>query len=346
MSKPIENLAFRIWMWSAAVAALALLGSAGSAAAIIFPTPGTLGDVCFSDDDCGPGYYCKQPAQIIAGTCKPRLIISTPSPVFPTPTPKPTFTDTRPTPSGPVDRICTGDEDCARHEYCEIKSIAIGGPPIVVPDLGICQPRTPCFDDTECDEDQYCSTLPVLELERRAGAALNVLIGAGMCFDLPPEPSPTAQPTPPQPTATPPPSPPTQAPTQAPTEVPTQAPTEVPTEAPTEVPTEAPTAPTEAPTAPTEAPAEATEVPTKEPTATPTIQFTLTPTWTPIPDDVCHGDCNGDGVVSIGELIRLVAIALDEQPMGACEMMADLGSVSIGDLIHAVANSLEGCAGA
>jgi hypothetical protein len=59
----------------------------------------------------------------------------------------------------------------------------------------------------------------------------------------------------------------------------------------------------------------------------------------------CRGDCDGDGVVTVSELIRGVAIALGRLPLSAC---ADLdvdggGTIDIDELILAVADAQSGC---
>jgi hypothetical protein len=59
----------------------------------------------------------------------------------------------------------------------------------------------------------------------------------------------------------------------------------------------------------------------------------------------CPGDCDGDGTVTISELIRAVNISLGSQPLSNC-MAADTsgdGSVAINELIQAVNASLMGC---
>jgi hypothetical protein len=60
---------------------------------------------------------------------------------------------------------------------------------------------------------------------------------------------------------------------------------------------------------------------------------------------ICPGDCNEDREVSAGELIRAVHIALGSRPLSICPN-ADKdgdGSVSIGDLVAAVSSSLFAC---
>ncbi len=62
--------------------------------------------------------------------------------------------------------------------------------------------------------------------------------------------------------------------------------------------------------------------------------------------DPCPGDCDGDGTVSISELIRAVGIALGDS-LAEC-LAADPGSdgaVTIADLIRAVSAALDGCGG-
>jgi len=70
-----------------------------------------------------------------------------------------------------------------------------------------------------------------------------------------------------------------------------------------------------------------------------------TPTVTPPPSGACVGDCDGDHMVSIGELITGVNIALGNTPVSSCEAADADGSgmVVIGELIQAVNNALNGC---
>jgi hypothetical protein len=59
----------------------------------------------------------------------------------------------------------------------------------------------------------------------------------------------------------------------------------------------------------------------------------------------CPGDCNGDGVVTVPEVVTVVNIALGDLPLSACPA-ADAngdGSVGVGDAILAVQAALEGC---
>ena len=59
----------------------------------------------------------------------------------------------------------------------------------------------------------------------------------------------------------------------------------------------------------------------------------------------CTGDCNGDGMVTINELILGVNIALGSQPIGNCPAFDANGDgmVTINELIQAVTNALNGC---
>jgi hypothetical protein len=62
-------------------------------------------------------------------------------------------------------------------------------------------------------------------------------------------------------------------------------------------------------------------------------------------DEVCVGDCNGDGMVSIDELILGVNIALGSATLDQCPSFdADGdGMVGINELVTAVNNALNGC---
>ena len=89
--------------------------------------------------------------------------------------------------------------------------------------------------------------------------------------------------------------------------------------------------------------------PTVQPTAThtfgpPTATRTVGNTPTPGP---CVGDCSGDGVVAINELITGVNIALGNAQASACpsfDTNSD-GSVAVNELISGVNALLNGCAG-
>jgi hypothetical protein len=85
-----------------------------------------------------------------------------------------------------------------------------------------------------------------------------------------------------------------------------------------------------------------TSTPTASPTATATTTETLTPTRTPIP---CVGDCDGNGLVTINEIVRGVSIAFGGLDIASCRALDQngTGEVSIFELINAVNNALYGC---
>ena len=59
----------------------------------------------------------------------------------------------------------------------------------------------------------------------------------------------------------------------------------------------------------------------------------------------CVGDCNGDAVVSVDEIIRAVGIALGDQPVDACAA-ADTdasGDITVDEILAALNVALEGC---
>jgi len=85
---------------------------------------------------------------------------------------------------------------------------------------------------------------------------------------------------------------------------------------------------------------------TNQPTPTPdepSQTATATPTVTPPPAS-CPGDCDGNGVVIINELVSGVAAALDRPSTckSACDLNHD-GSVTVNELIAAVEAALNGC---
>lgn len=94
-----------------------------------------------------------------------------------------------------------------------------------------------------------------------------------------------------------------------------------------------------------------TATPTPVPPNTPTpLSPTVTPTGTgggtptPLPPS-CPGDCDGDGMVVVSELVRGVNIALERQPVSVCpafDRNAD-GAVAINELVAAVNSALRGC---
>lgn len=62
-------------------------------------------------------------------------------------------------------------------------------------------------------------------------------------------------------------------------------------------------------------------------------------------DAGCTGDCGGDGVVTVDELLALVNVALDNAPLDRCfdvDAGRD-GRITIDDLLRAVTHALDGC---
>ena len=137
-------------------------------------------------------------------------------------------------------------------------------------------------------------------------------------------PTPTASPTPPPATATPP---------HTSTATATRTSTATAPASATRTPSVSPTA---------TASATATQSATAPPGATATRTAAATPTATVVR---CTGDCNGNGAVSIDELVTGVGIALGTLPVGACTAFEnDTGQVDIAQLVRGVANALGGCA--
>ena len=63
------------------------------------------------------------------------------------------------------------------------------------------------------------------------------------------------------------------------------------------------------------------------------------------PRDPCRGDCNGDGRVSVDELIAGVRISLGSGDVSDCRAFdpEDDGHVTIDDIVRAVGSALRGC---
>lgn len=60
----------------------------------------------------------------------------------------------------------------------------------------------------------------------------------------------------------------------------------------------------------------------------------------------CLGDCNGDGVVAIDELIRGVSLALGTSGRACTPLAGDDGRITVDRLVAAVRSALDGCAAA
>ena len=69
--------------------------------------------------------------------------------------------------------------------------------------------------------------------------------------------------------------------------------------------------------------------------------MTPTPVATPSP---CVGDCNGDGLITINELITGVLVELGDSPLDACPAIdCEVDLLSINCVVLAVDNALYGC---
>jgi len=80
--------------------------------------------------------------------------------------------------------------------------------------------------------------------------------------------------------------------------------------------------------------------------ATPTPSETPNPTPTPTPTPgSCVGDCNGDGQVTVNELIQMVNIALGNAAVSTCtagDANGD-GEITVNEIVAGVNNALNGC---
>jgi hypothetical protein len=90
-----------------------------------------------------------------------------------------------------------------------------------------------------------------------------------------------------------------------------------------------------------------TQTPSETPTATATSTGTATgtPTATLAAAPICQGDCNGDGQVTIDELLLIVNVALGDSPASGCPAAeaSKQGGVSINEVLGAVNSSLNRC---
>jgi hypothetical protein len=88
--------------------------------------------------------------------------------------------------------------------------------------------------------------------------------------------------------------------------------------------------------------------PTPTATETPVSTFspTSTPTAVPTPTVVpCVGDCNGDGHVTVDEILTMVNIALGNAGASACPSGVAKTPVTIDQILTAVNDALNGCSG-
>jgi hypothetical protein len=87
---------------------------------------------------------------------------------------------------------------------------------------------------------------------------------------------------------------------------------------------------------------------------TPPFSPSLTPTHTPLPSATpvspsptplsCVGDCDGSGEVTVDEVVRLVAIALEVLPLERCPVgdRDGNGRITIDEIVAAVTRLLAG----
>ena len=81
------------------------------------------------------------------------------------------------------------------------------------------------------------------------------------------------------------------------------------------------------------------------PTAEPSSPCLFLTTALSAPNRPCAGDCNGDGSVTVNELITGVDIALGDAAMGVCPSLdrGGDGEVTIDELLSAVDHAVQGC---
>ena len=67
---------------------------------------------------------------------------------------------------------------------------------------------------------------------------------------------------------------------------------------------------------------------------------------TPTPAAMCAGDCDGNGTVTINEIVTLVSIALGQEPIGTCEAGNRDGDlqITVSEILGAVNQALGSCA--
>jgi hypothetical protein len=87
----------------------------------------------------------------------------------------------------------------------------------------------------------------------------------------------------------------------------------------------------------------ATPRPSPSSTQTPTLTATPAPTATAV--HTCPGDCNGDGEVTVDDLIVMVNIAQGSQPVSACSPgdTNDDGEITIEEVLQGVNRALSAC---
>jgi len=92
----------------------------------------------------------------------------------------------------------------------------------------------------------------------------------------------------------------------------------------------------------------ATSVPTDTQVIAPSATSTPpdpTSTATPAPSAMCAGDCDGNGTVTVNEIVMLVGIALEQVPIGSCEAGNRDGDlqITVSEILTAVNRALGSC---
>jgi predicted outer membrane repeat protein len=195
-------------------------------------------------------------------------------------------------------------------------------------------------------DEAACTAPPVNNRDQRGYARPG--LGATSCsigayeFNSPGTPPPTSTSTasPPS-TVTP-----TTTPSRTRTPTPSITPTRTSTLKPTVTPTN--TSRSAATSEPTGTPTEPKPVASFTPTLSATVPPSPTPTASPTSTSrPCAGDCNGSGEVTIGELLKLVNIALGTTQTSTCASGIPSGKqVNVALIVQAVSNALTGCPGA
>ena len=91
-------------------------------------------------------------------------------------------------------------------------------------------------------------------------------------------------------------------------------------------------------------------VPPSSPTTTASVgpDITHTPVTSPTPTApsvACVGDCDGDGTVTVDEIVRMISIALGTGQISSCEGGDSNGDrgITVDEIVAAVGNALDGC---
>ncbi len=109
-----------------------------------------------------------------------------------------------------------------------------------------------------------------------------------------------------------------------------------------------PPLPTATPVPPTQTATSVPATPTPQPTRTPTAVMTATQ---PVPatptrptPEACVGDCDGDRVITVDEIVTLVAVSLGAAPLACVAGDVDAsGSITVDEIVAALTRALTGC---